>query len=175
MKKHIKKNKAGSFALIEIIIAVLIISILVVLALPNYVRSVERAKCAQAIHILKSMRSAALSYFNELDHTTMTQNTFTGLTRSNLELQTGGNFFSSDVAANVNTNLNQDWYFKITTHTATRLQLQATRRGGPHTVVVAGSKHDIITLTDDVSTNTHEQWSDPTANGNYPWDNPGDW
>lgn len=161
MNQHIKKNTHKGFTLVEVLTAAIIIGVLISIALPNYARSVERAKGAQAIQVLTEMRTAALSYFNEIDHSNQTQNTFTGLDIGLLELQTGANFNSSGE--------NPDWTYAITTNTATRLVLQATRLGGPH--VAAGNA--TITLTDDITNNTQAQWSDPDSD--YPWDDPGVW
>lgn len=158
MQSAQKKILNNGFTFVELLIAVIIIGILISLAIPNYARSVERAKCSQAIHVLKSMRSAALEYFNEIDHATMTQNTFTGVTVAILELQVGANFDSIGS--------NPDWAYTITTNTATRLVLQAERLGGPH----QAAGNEILTLTDDTTNNTQELWG-----GSYPKDTPNVW
>ena len=150
-----KKTHSPGFSLVELMIIVIVLGILISLAIPNYARSVERAKCSQAIQVLKSMRSAALSYFSDIDN-----QTFAGITVQGLENQVGARFFSGDAAANADTNQNKDWYYSITAGTATRVQLQATRRRGPHTAA-------IITLTDDITANQKELWG-----GSYPRANP---
>ena len=161
MKKQTKNNIRQGFTLVELMTAIIILGILISIAIPNYARSTERAKGAQAVQILKGLRSAALVYFNEIDFATGAQNTFTGITIAQLELLVGANF---DSIGN-----NPDWAFSIPVSTATRLQLQATRLGGPWVSLGRST----ITLTDDVTNNTREQWSDPSTG--YPWDNPGSW
>jgi len=154
-----KKIHSRGFTLIELVIVIIVLGVLVSIALPNYARSVERAKCSQAIQILKSMRSAALSYFSD-------NQTFAGITVQGLENQVGARFFSGDVAANVAGNKNKDWYYSIPASTATRIQVQATRRRGPH----AAAGNTTITLTDDISANQKELWG-----GSYPRTDPGNW
>lgn len=46
------------FTLIELLVVVLIIGILSAIALPQYERSVERARAAEAVSMLRSMRDA---------------------------------------------------------------------------------------------------------------------
>ena len=79
----LKKNKG--FTLIEIIVTVIIIGILVTIAIPNYVRSAERARSAQAVETLKNMRTAAINYYTEND-------TWTGVDRDTLATEAGANF-----------------------------------------------------------------------------------
>ncbi len=154
-----KKTQSRGFTLVELIVTIIVLGILVSIALPNYARSVERAKCSQAIQVLKSMRSAALSYFSD-------NQTFAGITVQGLENQVGARFFSGDAAANVAGNENKDWYYSIPASTATRIQVQATRRRGPH----AEAGNTTITLTDDISSNEKELWG-----GTYPRTDPGNW
>ncbi len=151
-------RKKGGFTLVELVIVVIIIGILVTIGVPNYMRSLERSKCAQAIRILKDMRSAGLSYYANKE-------TFPAMV-TDLEDEVGANFYSDKT--------NNDWDFTIQTGNDTTLVLQATRQGGPHTKAPAKT---IITVTDLTSplVNKNEEWSDPSAAGNYPWDNPGDW
>ena len=155
-----RKIHNQGFSLIEMMVVVIVLGILVSIAIPNYARSVERAKCSQGIQVLKSMRSAALSYFSD-------NQTFAGITVQDLETQIGARFFSTDVAANVDANENKDWYYSIA-GTATRIQLQATRRSGPH--VAAGNS--VLTLTDDIDITADEKelWG-----GSYPWNDPANW
>ena len=154
-----KKRYSHGFTLTELMIVVIVIGILVTIAIPNYARSTERAKCSQAIQVLKSMRTAALSFFSD-------NQTFAGATVLVLETQIGASFFSGDAAANGPLNENKDWHYSITAADATSITLQARRRGGPHVNLN-------ITLSDDVASDTHEQWSNPGTD--YPWDQPGSW
>lgn len=65
------------FTLIELLVAILIIGILAAIALPQYQKSVERSKAAQALTMLKEVRNAINIYvlangkypnsFNDLD------------------------------------------------------------------------------------------------------------
>lgn len=57
-----------AFTLIEIIIAVVLISILASVALPRYVRVVEKSRSAEARNILGRIRSAQSAYMFEYDH-----------------------------------------------------------------------------------------------------------
>jgi prepilin-type N-terminal cleavage/methylation domain-containing protein len=138
--------KKSGFTLVELMIVVIVIGILVTIAVPSYQRSVERAKCSQALSILQSMRSAALSYYADNE-------TF-GATIDDLETQVGGNFYSDGS--------NPDWTFSYT-GSATGFTASAQRDGGPW-------DGDNITFGDDVTANTSEVWG-----GSYPKDDPGSW
>ncbi|MCG2711173.1 MAG: type II secretion system GspH family protein [Candidatus Omnitrophica bacterium] len=151
-----KKIYRRGFTLVELMIVTIILGLLATIALPNYARSTERAKCSQAIQILKTMRSAALSFFSD-------NQTFAGITVQGLENQVGARFFSGDAAANAAANENNDWYYSIPTTTSTSLQLQATRRRGPH-------ENTVMTLTDDITAGKQELWG-----GSYPRTDPGGW
>jgi len=154
-----KKTYSRGFTLTELIIAIIVMGILISIAVPTYTRSIERAKCAQGREVLKSMRTAALSYFSD-------KQTFAGVTVSALENQVGARFFSGDLAANAATNENQDWYYSIAAADATSITLQATRRGGPH--AIAGNA--TMTVTDNILTGVKELWG-----GSYPRLNPVNW
>ena len=56
-------NKA--FTLVEMLIAVLIITILSGMAVPNYMRSVEKARSTEAMQLIKSINDAAYGYAAE--------------------------------------------------------------------------------------------------------------
>jgi len=56
-------NKA--FTLVEMLIAVLIIAILSGMAVPNYMRSVEKARATEAMQLIKSVNDAAYGYAAE--------------------------------------------------------------------------------------------------------------
>jgi len=98
--------------MVELIIACIIIGILISVALPNYTRSVERSKCSQARHILKTMHNAALTYFAENED-------FQFGDKAALATEVGANFDD-----------NNDWTFTATPGAET-FTVTATRQGGP--------------------------------------------
>jgi type IV pilus assembly protein PilE len=57
---HINKN---GFTLIELLVVVLIVGILAAIALPQYQKTVKRAKVVEAIQIAKSMKDIQEAYF----------------------------------------------------------------------------------------------------------------
>jgi len=58
-----KQNKKQGFTLIELLVVVLIIGILSAVALPQYQKTVEKSKSAQAVTMLKSVYQAAEEYY----------------------------------------------------------------------------------------------------------------
>ena len=108
-----KVLKNFGFTIVELIIVVIIIGVLVGIAVPNYIRSVEIAKCSQAMSVLKNMRTAELEWFREND--IFTANI------SDLETQVGVTFAD-----------NNDWAFTIAAAAASTFTLQANRQGGPN-------------------------------------------
>ncbi len=144
-----KFRSLTGFTLIEITIVVLIIGILATIAIPTYRRSLERAKCSQAMQTLREIRSAALDWYRENEN-------FIGTTIDDLEDQVGANF---QIGAD-----NPDWIF---TFTSDNFQFTATadRQNGPHgPAAIGGDGRTTLTLDRD------EAWSDPAVG--YPWDNP---
>ncbi len=59
------KGLLKGFTLIEVLIVVVILGILATLAVPRLVSQSEKAKTAEAINMLSSIRRAALSYHDE--------------------------------------------------------------------------------------------------------------
>lgn len=60
-----KQNLRGGFTLIELLVVVLIIGVLTSIALPNYTRSVEKARATEAMNIIKSVNDAVYAYAAE--------------------------------------------------------------------------------------------------------------
>jgi len=61
MKKPRQKRKAG-FTLLELLMVVIIIAILASLALPQYLRTVAKARRSEALNVLATIRSAEMRY-----------------------------------------------------------------------------------------------------------------
>ncbi|MBU1087833.1 MAG: prepilin-type N-terminal cleavage/methylation domain-containing protein [Candidatus Omnitrophica bacterium] len=57
--------KKKAFTLIELMLTVMVIAILVSIAIPNYINTVERARAREAVSTLESMRAAEQSYAAE--------------------------------------------------------------------------------------------------------------
>ncbi len=132
-------SKKG-FTLVELLMVVIIIGILVTLAVPNYYRSVERAKAGKAKAAMDGIRKAELQYraFNDEYTNTLDPD----LTDFDLpgDLQDGND---------------SDWTYTITQNTTDTLEITATRDNGPH----AG---DTVTMDQDGSyTNVggHPEWN----------------
>ncbi|MCG2711172.1 MAG: prepilin-type N-terminal cleavage/methylation domain-containing protein [Candidatus Omnitrophica bacterium] len=109
-------RKSAGFTLIEIVIILVIIGALATIAIPSYMRSLERGRCTFAINTLKAMRSAALVYFRE-------NQAYTGMTLDNMETLVGANFYSD--------NSHPDWEFTIFLLLANDFTLRAKRLNGP--------------------------------------------
>ena len=68
--KNNKKNKKKGFTLIELLVVVLIIGVLVAIALPSYMRSVERSRATGPMTNLGSIAKAQKSYRMGTEHYT---------------------------------------------------------------------------------------------------------
>jgi len=98
-----------AFTLVELLITVIVIAVLVSIAIPTYIVTMERAKEREARATLEAMRAAELSYASE-------RRTFLPLTAgSDDEWQAIG-------LENPNNNANAAWTYEFTapTGTATR-------------------------------------------------------
>lgn len=105
--------KRNGFSLIELMMVVIIIGILVTIAIPNYSRSVERAKCAQAMGTLKSLRNAMGSWY-------VSTGEYTGADEATLGNEVHATFED-----------NADWTYSFTVGVSD-YTLTATRVKGPH-------------------------------------------
>ena len=137
-------RKISGFTIIEMMITVMIIGVLASIAIPNYLRQSEIAKCAKGIQTLKILRNAELAYFSE--------NAIFINNQAALNAHVGGNLFAPG---------NPDWTFAIASANNSQLQLTANRLRGPHQATS-------ITLTDNMASNIDGQWG-----GLYPRDDPG--
>lgn len=125
------------FTIMELAIVGTIIAIIAMIALPNYMRAIERSNCAQGMHQVKTLRQAALAYFRE-------RQTFTGMTIVNLGTLVGETFTN-----------NADWSYVVTVTGPNSFTVQASRLRGPWT-------GDIITVNqaEDYSSSTYP-YDDP--------------
>lgn len=57
--------KKNAFTLMELMLTVIIVAILVSIAIPNYINTVERARAREARATLESMRAAEQTYASE--------------------------------------------------------------------------------------------------------------
>ena len=99
MKRGLNKGRAG-FTLVELIIVVIIIGILAAIAVPQYSKTMERSRIAEASAVLGALRGAQLRY--KLENT----NYATDYTRLDIDLPNydssagspNGKFFTYNVA-----------------------------------------------------------------------------
>ena len=131
--------KRKGFTLVELLMVVIIIGILVTLAVPNYYRSIERAKAGKAKAAMDGVRKAELQYraFNDEYTATLDPDL------ANFDLP--GDLWDGD---------DGDWAYAITANTADTLEVTATRNAGPY----AG---DSVTMDQDgLYTNVagHAEW-----------------
>jgi prepilin-type N-terminal cleavage/methylation domain-containing protein len=122
MRKH------QGFTLVEIVIVCLIIGIILAIGVPSYFRSVEVAKCKEAMRNLQTMYTAAFDYYAE------NNSTFAGLTIAAINTQAGVYIVN-----------NPDWTYGVGNLTSSTFTFTSTRLTGAH--VAAG--HITITLDQD--------------------------
>jgi len=109
-------NRKG-FTLVELLMVVIIIGILVTLAVPNYYRSVERAKGGKARGGMDAIRKAELQYRGAHDI----------YTNALADLETYD--LPNDI---LDDGSDGDWTYTITTADETNLEVTATRDAGPY-------------------------------------------
>lgn len=106
-------RKKTGFTLIELLMVIIVIGILVMLAIPNYQRTIERATCARAVSTVKSIRNAAIAYYRE-------NGEFTGMTLPVLAALVEVSFADTS-----------DWQFAIQLVGADGFEARANRLNGP--------------------------------------------
>lgn len=102
----------SGWTLLELLIAITIIGSLVTIAIPNYMRVVERNKCIKGLQQVKTMRNAALMYHRE-------NLSFSSMDITALEKLAGTRFIDD-----------ADWAYSLINVTNTSFQVQATRQSG---------------------------------------------
>ena len=106
-----------AFTLMELMLVVIIIAILASIAIPSYIKTMERAKAREAMATLESMRAAELAYSSER--------------RQFVNLSTSDTDWNAIGMENPNNNAQRSWDYSLTssgnTFTAT-----ASRRDGPN-------------------------------------------
>jgi prepilin-type N-terminal cleavage/methylation domain-containing protein len=128
-----EKMKKNAFTLIELMITVMVIAVLVSIAIPNYINTVERARAREARATLQAMRAAELSYSAE-------RRSFIALPNNN-----NANDPNWEAVGLVNPNANdqRSWNYTSdgTNHTA-------TRNAGPyntHTISIDNNGNETVT------------------------------
>ncbi len=119
-------NKKG-FTLVELLMVVIIIGILVTLAVPNYYRSIERAKAGKAKAAMDAIRKAQMQYRAYND--------------TYIAIAAGADYETPlaryDLPASLNTGNDGDWSYATEAGTGTggladSIIITATRLNGPH-------------------------------------------
>lgn len=96
-----KRNWQGGFTLVELMIVVIIVGILAAVAIPMYQRSTERAKAAEAVAALGTIRVSLRNYYAEhrtyanaafVDGADITVNNILDVSNTDLD----GRYFSTD-------------------------------------------------------------------------------
>jgi prepilin-type N-terminal cleavage/methylation domain-containing protein len=113
-------NKKG-FTLVELLMVVIIIGILVTLAVPNYYRSVERAKAGKAKAAMDAIRKAELQYRGYHDEYVDQSGAMADLT----DFDPPG-----DIADDGD---DLDWAYDVSGSGPNAMLITATRDNGPHT------------------------------------------
>ena len=107
-----------AFTLVELMLTVMVIAVLVSIAIPNYINTVERARAREARATLESMRAAEHSYAAER--------------RQFISLTTGGDTAWEAIGLeNPNNNANRSWDYTLSASGA-NFSGTASRRSGPY-------------------------------------------
>jgi prepilin-type N-terminal cleavage/methylation domain-containing protein len=107
-------RKKTGFTLLELLMVIIVIGILVTFAIPSYISSLERAKCAKAISTVKSIRNAAIAYHRE-------NQDFSGMSIAALETLVEASFADT-----------VDWAFAVQVIGSDGFEVRANRLSGPH-------------------------------------------
>ncbi len=119
--------KKKAFTLMELMLTVIIIAILVSIAVPNYINTVERARAREARATLASMHAAEQSYAAE---------------RRQFIALTGDSEWNAVGLENPNNNASGSWDYTLTTGGGgSTFNATASRRSGPYST-------DTLTLDD---------------------------
>lgn len=69
MKQYIcrmlRRGSVGGFTLVEMLVVVMILGILASVAIPNYMRSIEKSRATEAMNMVKSLNDAVYTYAAE--------------------------------------------------------------------------------------------------------------
>jgi len=109
--------KKKAFTLIELMLTVMVIAILVSIAIPNYINTVERARAREARSTLESMRAAEQSYAAER--------------REFIDLGASGTWEAVGLE-DPNLNSNASWTYTGVTTTGLDFTATAQRIDGPY-------------------------------------------
>ncbi len=109
-----------AFTLMELMLVVIIIAILASIAIPSYIKTMERAKAREAMATLQSMRAAELAYSSE-------RRQFITLSPSN------DNDWKAVGMDNPNDNAQRAWNYDLQVTGSTTFNATATRADGPNT------------------------------------------
>ena len=90
LKIHVKKDLKSGFTLLEMMVVVILIGILASIALPRYIRTVEKGRAAEAKHNLGVIRDAELAYYIEFNAFTTD---LTAIQQNSLPTACNANFY----------------------------------------------------------------------------------
>ena len=110
MKRFIRQNRG--FTLLEVLMVVIIIGILATLAIPQYTKTVEKARASEAYSNLGSIRKAEWIFYNEQSPQTFTTN------------------FASLYIESPNSNANRNFNYTVGGVSATAFTVSAARASG---------------------------------------------
>ncbi len=107
--------KKDGFTLIELLIVVIVIGVLVAIAIPNYMRSVERSKAGKAKNNLHAIKDSQTWY-----------RAFNDIYCDNINTLASWGLPLESITAD------KDWSYSIPAYSAMAVQITATRTSGPY-------------------------------------------